>query len=115
MNLIGGNLIMSKTVKVTDENFSTEVLNNDKKVLVDFWAEWCGPCRMVAPVVEGIAEEYSDQIKVAKLNVDENQGTASRYGIMSIPTMLVIEEGKVKDKLVGYMPKNKLIAKLGLE
>ncbi|MFP4372602.1 MAG: thioredoxin [Halanaerobium sp.] len=106
---------MSKPVKVTDGNFSSEVLKSDQKVLVDFWAEWCGPCRMVAPVVEDIAAEYSSQIKVAKLNVDENQQTASRYGIMSIPTMLVIEDGKVKDKLVGYMPKNKLVNKLGLE
>ena len=106
---------MSKPMKVTDGNFSSEVLNSDQKVLVDFWAEWCGPCRMVAPVVEDIAAEYNDQIKVAKLNVDENQQTASRYGIMSIPTMLVMEDGKVKDKLVGYMPKNKLVNKLGLE
>jgi len=111
----GGNLIMSKPVKVTDVNFKDEVLSSDQKVLVDFWAEWCGPCRMVAPVVEDIASEYSDQIKVAKLNVDENQTTASRYGIMSIPTMLVMEDGKVKDKLVGYMPKDKLVNKLKLK
>jgi thioredoxin 1 len=106
---------MSEPVKVTDVNFEEEVLSSDKRVLVDFWAEWCGPCRMVAPVVKDIANEYSDQIKVAKLNVDENQTTASRYGIMSIPTMLVMEDGKVKDKLVGYMPKNKLVNKLGLK
>mgnify|MGYP006300149955 FL=1 len=106
---------MSKPVKVTDGNFNNEVLKADKKVLVDFWAEWCGPCRMVAPVVEDIAKEYSDQIKVAKLDVDNNQSTASRYGIMSIPTMLVMEDGKVVDKLVGYMPKEKLVSKLGLE
>ena len=106
---------MSKPVKVTDGNFSGEVLEADKKVLVDFWAEWCGPCRMVAPVVEDIAEEYNEQIKVAKLNVDENQQTASKYGIMSIPTMLVIENGEVQEKLVGYMPKDKLVSRLGLE
>ena len=106
---------MSRPVKVTDGNFNREVIKSDKKVIVDFWAEWCGPCRMVAPVVKDIANEYSDQIKVAKLNVDENQTTASRYGIMSIPTMLVMEDGKVKDKLVGYMPKNKLVNKLGLK
>ncbi len=106
---------MSKPVKVTDGNFESEVISADKKVLVDFWAEWCGPCRMVAPVVEDIAGEYSEQIKVAKLNVDENQSTASRYGIMSIPTMLVMEDGKVVDKLVGYMPKDKLVNKLGLK
>lgn len=106
---------MSKPVKVTDDSFNSEVLSADKKVLVDFWAEWCGPCRMVAPVVEDIAGEYGDQIKIAKLNVDENQTTASRYGIMSIPTMLVMEDGKVVDKLVGYMPKDKLVSKLGLK
>lgn len=106
---------MSKPVKVTDGNFSKEVLRSDKKVLVDFWAEWCGPCKMVAPVVEDIAKEYSDQIKVAKLNVDENQSTASRYGVMSIPTLLVMEDGKVQDKLVGYMPKDKIVRKLGLK
>ncbi|KXS49817.1 thioredoxin [Halanaerobium congolense] len=106
---------MSKPIKVTDGNFNTEVLSADKKVLVDFWAEWCGPCRMVAPVVEDIAAEYGDKIKVAKLNVDENQSTASRYGIMSIPTMLVMEDGKVINKLVGYMPKDKLVSKLNLK
>jgi thioredoxin 1 len=106
---------MSKPVKVTDGNFNKEVIKSDKKVIVDFWAEWCGPCRMVAPVVEDIAKEYSEEVKVAKLNVDENQSTASRYGIMSIPTMLVFENGKVQDKLVGYMPKDKLARKVGLK
>lgn len=106
---------MSKPIKVTDDNFSSEVLKADKKVLVDFWAAWCGPCRMVAPVVEDIAKEYSDQIKVVKLNVDENQSTASRYEIMSIPTMMVIENGEIQDKLVGYLPKDKLINKLNLK
>ncbi len=106
---------MSRPVKVTDGNFNREVIKSDKKVIVDFWAEWCGPCRMVAPVVEDIAKEYSEDVKVAKLNVDENQSTASRYGIMSIPTMLVFENGKVQDKLVGYMPKEKLARKVGLK
>ena len=105
---------MSKPVKVSDGNFSREVLKADKTVIVDFWAEWCGPCKMVDPVVKSIAKEYSDQVKVAKLNVDENQSTAARYGVQSIPTMIVFENGKVKDKVVGYAPKGRLVKKLGL-
>jgi thioredoxin 1 len=106
---------MSKPVKVNDGNFNREVMNADKPVLVDFWADWCGPCKMVAPVVESIAKEYGDQIKVAKLDVDENQSTAARYSVQSIPTMIVFENGKVKDKIVGYNPKGRLVKKLGLE
>ncbi|MGM0549322.1 MAG: thioredoxin [Bacillota bacterium] len=106
---------MNKPVKVTDQNFESEVLKADGKVLVDFWAEWCGPCRMIAPVLEELAAEYGEQIKVVKLNVDENQKTAAEYEVMSIPTMLVMEAGEVTDKLVGYLPKNKLVQELGLE
>ncbi|MFW5856012.1 MAG: thioredoxin [Bacillota bacterium] len=105
---------MSKPVKVNDGNFNREVLRADKPVLVDFWAEWCGPCKMVAPVVKSIAREYGDQVKVAKLNVDENQSTAARYGVQSIPTLILFENGKVKDKVIGYAPKGRLIKKLGL-
>lgn len=105
---------MSKPVKVSDGNFNREVLKADKTVIVDFWAEWCGPCKMVEPVMESIAREYSDEVKVAKLNVDENQSTAARYGVQSIPTMIVFENGKIKDKIVGYAPKGRLIKKLGL-
>lgn len=105
---------MSKPKEVNDGNFSREVLRSDKPVLVDFWAEWCAPCRMVAPVVEQIAREYKDQIKVCKLDVDSNQSTASRYGVMSIPTLILFENGRVKDQVVGYMPKNRLVRKLGL-
>lgn len=104
---------MANTTKVSDGNFSKEVLKSDKPVLVDFWAEWCGPCRMVGPVVEEIAKEY-DNVKVCKLNVDENQSTASRYGVMSIPTLILFEDGKVKNKVTGYMPKAQLVKKLGV-
>ena len=106
---------MAEPIKVTDDTFSDEVKNSDKPVLVDFWASWCGPCKMVAPVIEDIAENYDDQIKVCKLNVDENQQTAAEFEVMSIPTMIVFEDGEIKDKLVGYMPKGRLVKKLGLE
>lgn len=106
---------MSNPVKVTDGNFNREVIKADKTVVVDFWAEWCGPCKMIAPIVKSIASEYSDEVKVAKLNVDENQSTAARYGVQSIPTMIVFEDGKVKDKIIGYTPKGRLVKKLGLK
>lgn len=95
-------------VKVTDENFKAEVLESEIPVLVDFWAEWCGPCRMVAPVVEAIAEEYAGKLKVAKLNVDENPQTTSQYGIMSIPSLFIFKGGQVIEKMVGYMPKEQM-------
>lgn len=91
--------------KFTTENFSTEVLASDKVVLVDFYADWCGPCRMVAPVVEQIAEEYADRAVVGKLNVDENEEIAVRYGVMSIPTLIAFKNGEVAGKLVGVQPK----------
>ncbi len=91
--------------KFTTENFSTEVLASDKVVLVDFYADWCGPCRMVAPVVAQIAEEYADRAVVGKLNVDENEEIAVRYGVMSIPTLIAFKNGEVAGKLVGVQPK----------
>ena len=91
--------------KFTTENFSTEVLASDKVVLVEFYADWCGPCRMVAPVVEQIAEEYADRAVVGKLNVDENEEIAVRYGVMSIPTLIAFKNGEVAGKLVGVQPK----------
>jgi thioredoxin 1 len=103
-----------KPIEVNDGNFRREVLKSDVPVLVDFWADWCAPCKMVAPVVEKIAREHHGEIKVAKLNVDENQSTASRYNVMSIPTLVIFEDGKEKDRVIGYAPKNKLVSKLGL-
>lgn len=94
--------------QVTDADFEQEVLKAGKPVLVDFWAEWCGPCRMIAPVVEQVAEEYKDRLQVAKLDVDTNQKTAMTYGVQSIPTLLIFKEGQEVKRLVGFMPKERL-------
>jgi len=93
---------------VTDTSFEQDVLKSEKAVLVDFWAPWCGPCRSIAPVIEEIASEYAHKLKVAKLNVDENQLTASRYGVMSIPTLILFKDGKPAERLIGYMPKEEI-------
>jgi len=97
-------------VKVNDENFKKEVLESELPCLVDFWAEWCMPCRMVAPTVEAIAKEYKGKLKVCKLNVDEASKTASTYGIMSIPTLVIFKNGKVAGKVVGVVSKKELEA-----
>ncbi|MFC2141794.1 thioredoxin [Acidobacteriota bacterium] len=97
-------------LNVTDENFEDEVIGSELPVLVDFWAVWCGPCRMVAPFVEQIAEEYKDRLKVAKLNVDENQRVPAKYGIMSIPTLLLFKGGELQETIVGALPKDKIVA-----
>ncbi len=99
---------MSKTADVTDGSFETEVLKSDKPVLVDFWAPWCGPCRMVAPVVEELSEEYGAQVKFLKLNTDDNVNTAATYGIRSIPTLLMFKGGQPIDQIIGFRPKGDL-------
>ena len=103
---------MGATKKTTDADFTTDVLQSDKPVLVDFWAEWCGPCKMVAPVLEEIAAENGEKLTVVKLNIDENPDTARAYQIMSIPTMAVFQGGKIVKQIVGAKPKAAILRDL---
>lgn len=101
-----------KPLEFTDQNFSTEVLQSDKAVLVDFWAVWCGPCKMIAPFVEELAGEFEGKAKIGKLDVDNNQESAIKYGVRSIPTVLIFKGGKVVDTIIGAVPKVQLKQKL---
>ena len=103
---------MSDPIELTDDNFESEVIKSDKPVLVDFWATWCTPCLMVSPIVEEIAKDYADRLKVGKVNVDQNSKTASQFGIMSIPSLLFFKRGKVVDQVIGAVPKNHLKEKV---
>ena len=101
-----------KVLHVTDANFETEVLKSDKAVLVDFWAPWCGPCRAIAPIVDELADEYADRLKVVKVNVDDNPMTPARFGVRGMPNLLVIRNGHVKEQIVGAVPKGHLVRAL---
>ncbi|NLV91996.1 MAG: thioredoxin [Firmicutes bacterium] len=103
---------MVAMLELTDSNFQSEVLEQDGVVLVDFWAPWCGPCRMIAPIVEEIAKEYAGKAVVGKLNVDENPNTAGKYSVMSIPTLMFFKNGEVVDQIVGAQPKQNITEKL---
>ena len=95
--------------QVGDDNFEAEVIRSQLPVLIDFWAPWCGPCKSIAPVIEELAREYEGKLKIAKLNVDENPVTPSRYGVRGIPNLIILKAGAVKEQMVGAVPKSKLI------
>jgi thioredoxin 1 len=98
--------------QLTDSNFESEVLSSEKPVLVDFWAVWCGPCKMVEPELEKLAEEKSEELRIGRLNVDDNRDIAVKYGITAIPTMILFKKGQVVKKLIGVMPKDKILTEI---
>jgi thioredoxin 1 len=103
---------MADILEVTDSTFEKEILQAEEPTLVDFWAEWCGPCKMVAPVVEEIAAEYSEQLQVAKMDVDSNQDTPAQYGIQGIPTLILFKDGEEAARIVGFRPKEAMVEEL---
>ncbi|MGI8969029.1 MAG: thioredoxin [Chloroflexota bacterium] len=103
---------MTHPLAVSDTSFENEVVKADKPVLVDFWAEWCGPCRMIAPILENISDEYADSLKVTKLDVDQNPKTMQKFGVQSIPTLILFKDGQPVERLIGYMPKDRLLGRI---
>ena len=103
---------MSEPTHVTDDTFEAEVIQSDTPAIVDFWAPWCAPCHMIAPILEEIAADYDGQLKVAKLDVDQNPQVATQFGVMSIPTMILFRDGEAVERLIGYMPKERLLEKI---
>lgn len=103
---------MSKPIAITDDSFEAEVIQAEQPVLVDFWATWCGPCLMIAPVLDEIAAERADQIKIVKLDVDTNPRTPIQFGVMGIPTLILFKDGQVVERFTGYMPKNRFLDRL---
>jgi thioredoxin 1 len=103
---------MSEPTHVTDDTFGAEVIQSDVPAIVDFWAPWCAPCHMIAPILEEIAADYDGQLKVAKLDVDQNPQVATQFGVMSIPTMILFKDGEAVERLIGYMPKERLLEKI---
>jgi thioredoxin 1 len=103
---------MARPVAISDTSFESEVVKSDRAVLVDFWAEWCGPCRMIAPILENLAEEYPDTLKVTKLDVDQNPKTMMKFGVQSIPTLILFKGGQPVERLIGYMPKERLLGRI---
>ena len=101
-----------KPITFTDANFDAEALKSDVPVVVDFWATWCGPCRMIAPIMEELAGQYEGKVKIGKLDVDENQQVAIKYGVRSIPTVLILKGGEIKDTIIGAVPKGTFVEKL---